>query len=585
MHAAAPCATHRESPAAYQCDGCGALLCEECVQVGKHLTLCGLCGELALPLGEKRSAIPEVADQQAPPAESPTPAPSYAPEPTYTPALVPPPRKEPTSPAVHLTNHVVVPAATIAMVVALLFYLLDVRSVFLGSVLALKWLGFWFVVATVLIARYGKSSGEADRQGCYTFALALATVLVMALSPWEHPEARVIGPIANSAIILVVWRFATRLTRGLSLESQREGRRTGLRLYGLERLRFEAWQRQEGRPSGENRDRTGKADARGNPSAAVARLALVALVIFAAGEPILLTGPPAAGVGAFAAMIVFLMATGVVLAAGSAMETLRHVHTRGGQASERVVPARVAMATTLMVVILAVALAMPGIRYQGSGRLSPENDRRAPDSAAAGEQGESRTTGATEAGDSTAEGTAGSLAAAFLGLAGVLGKLLWIPFLILVAIATGLFLWRLRPQLASRRRRLRDRLRALLAGLAARVRGLVGRRRTTTGRPRVDPLSDYESLMRLPPRDSVLAAYARLLATFDRLGYPRQEHHTPYELLHSLPAQARPLSAAAQELTALYVKAAYSTEAPDSRDRDQAVAALGKLKGRVAEIS
>ncbi|MCP4658387.1 MAG: DUF4129 domain-containing protein [bacterium] len=626
--AAPRCASHGEAPV-YRCDGCGELLCEECVKEGPHLTLCGLCGELALPLGEERAAIPELPEEPEPPAdESPTPESSYAPEPTYTPEFVPA-TPEPTSLAVHLANHVVVPAATIAMVVAFLFYLLDVRSVFLGDARALQWLGFWFVVAAVLIARYGKASGDADRQGCYTFALAAAMVLVMALSPWEHPRARVTGPIANSAIILVVWRFATHLTRGLSLEGHQGRRRSKLRLFGLERLRFEAWQRQEGRapePSGPKSpaggSRVGKTDDHGSPSAAVARLVMVALVVFAVGEPILLAGPPEVGVGAFAAMIVFLLAAGVVLAAGSAVGTLRHAHAIGGQISERVVPARIAMAATLMAVILAVALAVPGIQYQGSGRLQPAKGRGVTDSSAAGEDGDRAAASEAEPEEppicpppgepadgrprasrdrrrasaqsepesadrdsSAAQSSAGSLAASFLSLGGALGKLLWFPFALSVAIAAGVFLWRLWPHLASRRRRLGDRWRAFLARLAAGLRGLVGRRRAVRARPpQVDPLRDYQSLLRLSPRDSVVAAYARLLTLFDQLGYQRQERHTPYEILNSLPAQLRHLSTAATKLTALYVKAVYSTEAPDSQDRDTAVATLGKLKGLVAEI-
>ena len=52
------------------------------------------------------------------------------------------------------THHAVVPAAVIAMVASLLFYLVDVRSAFLGGGPSLKWIGFCFAVATVLIERF-----------------------------------------------------------------------------------------------------------------------------------------------------------------------------------------------------------------------------------------------------------------------------------------------------------------------------------------------------------------------------------------------------------------------------------------------
>jgi len=44
------CSVHPAAPAAYRCDGCGRLLCEECVEVGHRLLFCRHCGERALPL-------------------------------------------------------------------------------------------------------------------------------------------------------------------------------------------------------------------------------------------------------------------------------------------------------------------------------------------------------------------------------------------------------------------------------------------------------------------------------------------------------------------------------------------------------
>jgi hypothetical protein len=47
---AGTCAIHFTAPAVYRCDGCGRLLCEECVEVGHRLLFCHHCGERALPL-------------------------------------------------------------------------------------------------------------------------------------------------------------------------------------------------------------------------------------------------------------------------------------------------------------------------------------------------------------------------------------------------------------------------------------------------------------------------------------------------------------------------------------------------------
>lgn len=44
------CVTHPDRLAAYECDGCGKHLCEECIEEGHRLLFCRLCGERALPL-------------------------------------------------------------------------------------------------------------------------------------------------------------------------------------------------------------------------------------------------------------------------------------------------------------------------------------------------------------------------------------------------------------------------------------------------------------------------------------------------------------------------------------------------------
>src|SRR4051812_18907777 len=60
MPPAPPCATHAAAPAQFRCDGCGKLLCGECVAESHRLLLCRLCGERALPLaGTAPATVPE----------------------------------------------------------------------------------------------------------------------------------------------------------------------------------------------------------------------------------------------------------------------------------------------------------------------------------------------------------------------------------------------------------------------------------------------------------------------------------------------------------------------------------------------
>lgn len=44
------CAVHTSRPATHRCDGCRRLLCQSCVKASHRLLLCGVCGEMAVPV-------------------------------------------------------------------------------------------------------------------------------------------------------------------------------------------------------------------------------------------------------------------------------------------------------------------------------------------------------------------------------------------------------------------------------------------------------------------------------------------------------------------------------------------------------
>ena len=50
------CVQHPDVAALFRCDGCGKVLCGDCVRKGHALLFCGLCGERALPLQEGQPA-------------------------------------------------------------------------------------------------------------------------------------------------------------------------------------------------------------------------------------------------------------------------------------------------------------------------------------------------------------------------------------------------------------------------------------------------------------------------------------------------------------------------------------------------
>jgi hypothetical protein len=492
-------------------------------------------------------------------------------------------------PVTLFTRHVVVPAAIIAMVTAFLFYLLELRSVFLGGGAGFKQVGLCFSVATVLIARYGRVSGADDSRGGYTAALALAILLFMLT------RSSAASLVPNVLIIAAVWRFATSVTRALSLEGELDPRPKEHRLYGLERLRFEAFRRRQQLEKplawGSRRTPTQKPDAHGNPVAAVARLAALALLGFAIGEPFLLRAAPEVAERALADVIVFLFATGLVLAAGSAAGTLRHTLRQGGRVSPGVLPTRLALAALLAVAVLAAALAIPGVHFKGQGRLRSTNlpgktgpgdnqtDGRRSTNAKSNAPGDQQPQGSRRAPqqpDPDAEdgGEAAQAAASLIDALSGLGKLLRIPLLLGIPILVLIALLRLHALLPS------------WSNLLARLRGWLSRflpKRKPRTAPVTDPFADLGSLAALPPPEAILAAYARLLAALDQAGHPRPERSTPYEHLAALPARLKPLAAPARRVTDLYVVTAYGNGKPTSADREQAVGALMEIHGLLRE--
>lgn len=598
------CGEHPETEAGFQCASCGELLCSRCVTMAGSLFICGRCGDRAAPL--------------MPYEESPRPGGA---------ARVTAQEEDRLQAMGVIAHHVVVPAAIIAMVGALLFFLVDLRSVFLPLGFALKWVGFCFVVATVLIARYGKLSASPERQGCYTLFLGIAMVAVIWVSPWD-PTAGPGSALVNTAIVLVVWRFATWVTEALGREGERPDP-PKKRLYGVQRLELESWKReQEGslpewdaeafersrqRPEGK---KASKADAHGNTSAAVARLALVAVVGFALAEPILMAGPDWVGVWALAAVVVFLIGTGMVLAASSAIGSLRVVRSQGGQVSEGVVPLRLVVAGVSVVVAIALMLAVPGVTYRGRGELQPksfQSDSQGPipeDSLdgegsgrdPGGEQGETEgQKGEDSRGRPGEQGRSADhrggqdapqpgqnqglppAATNFLGFFVVLGKFLWIPFVLALLVGALFLLRRLGPFLKELMKGLtgwRLRFLELLAALATRPR----RRATRESGPTKLVPADPAFLAGLSPSEAVVRAYLRLLQLFAFLGYPRPERHTPYEFLQGLPLHLGALREPLAGVTELYVRAAYGGDPLAEADRRRAIEALAAVERKAAKM-
>jgi hypothetical protein len=557
-------------------------LCSTCVSKDAHLFFCDHCGAYAQRIATESSEPSTVKEVLK-----------------SSPAII-------SHIAATITNHIIVPAAIIIMVGAFLFFLLEVRSVFLSGSASLKRIGFCFGAATVLIARYGKVHAIKKRQTLYTAILGIATLRAMMI----YSTGGMLNILLNILVIAAVWRFATGVTNSLDTEQDEEIETGERKLYGVERLEHEEMEKQynlnasrfAARRKAEALDRQKKkgffqrwfsgADAHGNPARSVARLAMLAIVTFALGEPVILAGPPEVGPRALMAVIVFLLSTGVVLAAASAMGTYRHTRKAHGEASTGMIPIKIFAALLLTVVVLGTGLAVPGLNYEGSGKLSPQKtigsgsvrgdnqdnrsqstdkDTKTDKDIQSDQRGRSKERTSSES-DSPAD--SGSIFESFAAL----GKLLLLP-LALAFIALVIYaLVKLWPSLKGMRAGIMDRLRKLLE----RLRGLMKRKKSAavdSGTSKhIDPLELLRDIPTMQPREAILASYHCFLGFIEQLGYRRQPRLTPYEFLRSLPERLNYLHEPARQLTDLYVGTAYGNKAPSDNDCKKALNEISRLR-------
>ncbi|MGB2907424.1 MAG: DUF4129 domain-containing protein [Candidatus Aminicenantaceae bacterium] len=479
--------------------------------------------------------------------------------------------------ALPLITHIILPAAVIVMVGAFLFFLLDVRSVYFADSAAVRRVAFFFCAATVLISRYGRmySGSVKGRQMLYTLALAFVTSLVMLRFSHGAPDF-----LVNILVVGAVWWLATRITDCLDME-EIEADQPKQHVFGIERLQREEVHRTlklRGEQQMQSKAPPKKDE---DPSLAVARLAVLALIAFALGEPVLLSGPPESGMRAMAAVVVFLLATGVVMSAGAALHTFRRAIRSGGSVSLHILPARIMTGFLLLVMILSITMTIPGITYRGSGERSPRmfadassrQVRSDPDSSSTSEDAAARK---KRSGKEVSPPDPG----AFFSLVFSLGRWLLLPFFIL---ALGLFfyaLFKFGPLLKGNDFGIREFLKRLFARLKPTLRikpGDKGKNIPT----QQDILKALDSIPQLAPREAILSAYTCLLALFSLLGYTRSDDNTPYELLRSLPRRFEFIKKPVGSLTDLYVSAAYSSSPATPEDRNNALEALFEVKGRI----
>lgn len=485
-------------------------------------------------------------------------------------------------PFVFLANHVFVPAAIIGMVASVLFYFIELRSVLFPGGVTLQWVGFCFVSANVLIVRYRKMMEGGGGDLIYSVGLGAATLVVVLVAPWDPEHRRGPGEVLVSIGILVaLWWYCRAVASSLSMEDA-WSLPNERRLFGEDAEGLARWRMRRAEELGLSAPLNEKplAAAPLDPSRRVTRLIMMALVAFAAGEPLILNGPPAAGVHALIAVATFLLCSGFVLAAANIIDSIRSVTHASGRYRYAVLWQRLGFATAVSSALLLGAFSLPGITYKGSGLLRPE---RTSGHEAVDRTGEEVREELEEERGSESDQSSSLPPLTGSGGAGIFGGILWLSRigLLLIAVVTALFV--LFAVVKSRRRlgnlvlRFHRRLLAMLQAFARRLfgsRGSVPAQRMQM----LDPFEGMEELQSLDPVVAVKESYRRLLVAIEQDGHARVPRQTPHEFLGSLPTELRHLRRPVEALTALYVRAAYAEERMGSNERDAAIGALLELR-------
>lgn len=580
MDGSVSCTGHAGRPARYVCTRCGTLLCQSCVRLSR-VPRCTKCRAEAESLGPSVTHRIRHAQSEAP-------------------CLPPDPRAHP---AVFVVSHFVTPLAIVAMVASILFYFAEVRSVFLPGRKVLEQVGLCFVVATVLIVRYGETDGDRSRQLLYTIALWVATLLFLSCASLADELGTTSGFLAGLLILAVVWTFTAYVTRGLSLERIRLNSGSS-DLSGLLRTRVASWS--PGAPGEEVTESGNHLSCRNEPLHAlgqvrawVLRLAAVVMVGFAVAEPVLLGGSSYTVARALGSMIVFMFATTTVLASATSNERLFKTQRARGRISPRLVLSRVLIGTLLSTIAVAVGLALFPLKvtsgggwrilehgmsqHRGSQDRSLDDEESPEQRIADGKSANAAEVAGAQIVGPGAHGSLGSVSV--VDVMSALGRILLAPLVLVLFLLLCYALLQIGPSARAWRRAFERRMRAAVLGTLDWLRSLRARK---TKRPDHQMDLRYEnpsSLRDLSPNDAVVAAYCHLLSVMRASGHPRLASQTPIDYLRSLPRLLHPIAGPLEKLTSLYVRAGYAAETLTSEHRESAIQAALEARRRVFELS
>ncbi len=260
-------------------------------------------------------------------------------------------------------TEVAIPVCVFGLLGSLLYYLIEVRATLAGPnvIGPLRWVVFWFLLATIGIARIRTKYGGAAIAGYYSALLGVAMFVFV----WVYTgragsfygganDSNLLALLFNWSLVGVVWWAASAVTREATLEENVETQLEG----GFWTLLADEWQY----PDPEDREPDHEVDHAKtrprHPGRLVLWVSLAALVLFAVGQRTIGGRGEHARV-AFWCMVAYVLFALVLLALTNLSALRMQVRRRGISLAPAVTPAWIVASLIVTVLIVVFAAQMP----------------------------------------------------------------------------------------------------------------------------------------------------------------------------------------------------------------------------------
>jgi len=260
-------------------------------------------------------------------------------------------------------TEVAIPVCVFGLLGSLLYYLIQVRATLAAqyAVGPLRWVVFWFLLATIGIARIRTKYGGAAIAGYYSALLGLAMFVFV----WVYTgragsfygganDSNLLALLFNWSLVGVIWWAASAVTREATLEENVETQLEG----GFWTLLADEWQYPDPEDRAPAEDVDHSAARPRHPGRLVLWVSLAALVLFAVGQRTI-GGESRHSVVAFWCMSAYVLFALLLLALTNLSALRMQVRRRGISLAPAVTPAWIVASAIVTLLIVVFSTQMP----------------------------------------------------------------------------------------------------------------------------------------------------------------------------------------------------------------------------------